>query len=332
MRRAGLALAVAALAAVPTAAQKPVPSHTSATPARTPAARTEARVNGVAVTSDRVTAALARLIPQQSFHRNISPEKLAELRTQALGSAIDEELAYQDGVRRGLTASDADLKAAWTATVAKTGGQKVFDDVLRQSHTSEADVRHELTRRIIIDKAGGRAVEHCAATVDDARRYFAQYPDRFVEPEQLHIYAVTVGVDPSSPQSAWQEAKRKADEARKALDAGTPFAEVARTYSTDPSRDKGGDMGLVHKGALASPFDKLAESLQVGKTSGVVQSLYGYHIVLLSEIRPPERKTFEQVSDTLLQDLSSSRCSDQRAAWMAALHAAAHIEMTEPAP
>lgn len=327
MRSVAILLLVLPLVGVVPAAQRPVPSHTPAAPAVAAAITEVARVNGVAVTSDRLAAALSSLIPQESFHRHISEEKLASIRRQALASIIDEELAYQDGVRRGITVSQSDVRKAWAQTVARYGGASAFQNALRQSGITKVSVEQEINRRLVVEKNYTVSVMNaCGVTRSEAQRFFTEHPERFVEPEQLHVHAITVGVDPSSPAARWREAKARVDEARAALDRGTPFAEVARTYSTDPSRDAGGDMGFIHRGSLAPPFDAVVESLSAGTPSPVIESLYGYHVVLVSEARPPLQKTFDQVAATLVGDLASARCAERKDAWLAGLRAAARIQ------
>lgn len=323
---------VLVVAVPPVAAQQPVPSHAPA-PAASASAPTEvARVNGVAVTSDRLAAALSALIPQESFHRNVDAHRMAELRTRALSSVVDDELAYQDGLRRGWRAAPADVRKAWDQTVARYGGPASFTSALRQSGLSRASVEQEITRQLLVERNYNESVmKGCRVTPAEAQHFFGEHPERFVEPEQLHVLAITVGVNPSSPPSAWPEAKARAAQARAALDEGTAFDVVARTYSTDPSREKGGDMGFVHRGSLASPFEEVVERLSTGGTSAVVESLYGYHILRVPEVRPAQARSFEQVSATLATDLSATRCAERKVAWLSELRAAARVQLLEPA-
>lgn len=309
-------------------AQRPMPSHPPATPPPAGAVQEVALVNGTAVTSDRVAAVLSTLIPQESFHRNVSAEKMSALRTQALANVIDEELVYQDGVQKKLTPSPAEMKAAWSQTVNRYGGTARFDEQLKKAGATRASVEQELARRIVIDHAMKQGVlDRCRVTREDAELFYMLNPDRFVEPEQLHVHAVTITVDPSSGPDEWKKAKGRVEDAKRALDGGMTFAEVARTYSTDAGRVKGGDMGLVHRGGLARPFDAIVATLPVGTPSEIVESIYGYHIVLVSEVRPPQKRAFEQVSATLIADLASTRCTERRDAWLASLRSAARIQM-----
>jgi peptidyl-prolyl cis-trans isomerase SurA len=65
---------------------------------------------------------------------------------------------------------------------------------------------------------------------------------------------------------------------RKALE-GEDFDLLARTYSDDPSGEKGGDLDWFSRGEMVPEFEKAAFELQPGEISGVVQSQFGFHII-----------------------------------------------------
>lgn len=332
MTRVACMLLVGALPAAAFAGQ-------DVSPRRQPASAVErsspvvASVNGTAITSDRLSAALSVLIPQESFHRTVSAERMAALRREALDRIVDEELAYQDGVRRGIRPSASEQKAAWNTTMSRYGGTAGLAAALRQANMSRSALEQAISRRLIGEKNYQQAVaSHCAVTSGDARKFFDANRERFVEPEQLHVFAITVGVDPSGGPAAWEEAKHKAAAAKEALERGMPFSQAAHDFSTDPSRDSGGDMGFVHRGSLADPFETIVTTLPIGKPSEVVASIYGYHIVLVSELRAEAPKTFDEVSRTLISDLTEKQCTEQRQSWLSSLRAAARIEVLEMAP
>jgi peptidyl-prolyl cis-trans isomerase SurA len=85
-----------------------------------------------------------------------------------------------------------------------------------------------------------------------------------------------------------EEARARLAEARAALEAGTPFEEVARRYSDDPSAAlNGGDLGLVAPGQLVPAFEDAAFALAPGETSGVVETPYGVHLIRRLPIDAP---------------------------------------------
>ena len=62
------------------------------------------------------------------------------------------------------------------------------------------------------------------------------------------------------------------------------------------------------------------------------QSYFEGGIVLqVSEVAPPQARAFAQVSATLVQDLSATRCAEQKERWFGELRAAARIERGEVA-
>jgi peptidyl-prolyl cis-trans isomerase C len=321
-----IAVLVAVLAATRIAAgQVAVPSHLPGAPAA-PMPQRVATVNGVAVMSDRLDEALRALIPFESFHRNVGADKLAVLREKALQTVIDEALEYQDGVKMGIhvTAADVDAGVANARARAKTAGAS--DAARRQASLPTAALRQEIRRTLTINRAIDRAVtSRCQVGVGEAQRYFTANPDRFVVPEQLHLFAITIGVDPSAPPEGWARARARAEDLRRQLAEGASFDELARRHSTDASRATGGDMGFVHRGSLSDEFEQALRDRHAGDISDVVGTLYGYHIVRVAEIRAPQSRTFPDVSDEVRRNLTATRCAEMKDAWIARLRAGASI-------
>jgi peptidyl-prolyl cis-trans isomerase C len=310
-------------------AQQPVASH--GTTAGT-GARVVARVNGAPIMGDRLDAALNRLIPFESFHRNVSADTVERLRGQALDGLVDEELRYQDGVRLGLKPSEAEVEARMKAVAARYASRQAYEQARRAAGVSIEDVRREVRRALVVQKAFDRAVtSRCQVGADEAARYYADNTGRFVVPEQLHVYAITFGVDPGAPSRAWDEAKAKADKVLAQIRNGASFEEMARAHSTDKTRESGGDMGFVHRGSLADEFEAALRDVRPGGVSPVIQTLYGYHIVRVASIRPPAQKALPEVAPTIQKDLTKQRCAETETAWTARLRASATIVLTDGA-
>jgi hypothetical protein len=303
-------------------AQRAWPSHATAPPAP----RIVAVVNGVELRSDRLDTAANALLPYESFHRNVSVEQVTAIRKKALTQVVDEELQYQEAVRGGITASAAEIDEALSKTVARYPSRKAFNDALTAAHTTVEEVRSELRRHILITKVYDQQVtSRCGADRADAQRYFSEHPEKFVEPERLHVFAITLRVDPSSGERGWATARARAEDVRKQLQAGAPFEDLARKYSTDPSSQKGGDMGLMHRGSLSQGFEKVAASLPLGQPSPVVETIYGYHIIRITEVLPSQPRSFAEIGARLQQDLSAERCTTADASFISGLRAAAKI-------
>ena len=165
----------------------------------------------------------------------------------------------------------------------------------------------------------------CVVGRAEAQQYFDQHPERFVEPERLHIHAITIGVDPSGGEKAWSAARTRAEDVRRRLADGAAFDAMAKQYSTDSTGPTGGDMGLIHRGSLSQAFEPVAATLATGEVSPVVETIYCYHIIRVTEVLPPRPRSFTDVGARLQQDLTAESCTSARDTWLAGLRASATI-------
>jgi foldase protein PrsA len=98
--------------------------------------------------------------------------------------------------------------------------------------------------------------------------------------------------------------KETAQEVLDKLAKGEAFAELAAQYSTDTgSKDKGGDLGWFPRDVMVPEFDQAAFTLEPGKVSQLVQTDFGYHIILVQEkaVRELEPAVYDQMQQKQFQ-------------------------------
>ncbi len=68
-----------------------------------------------------------------------------------------------------------------------------------------------------------------------------------------------------------------AEEARK---PDADFRALAAQYTEEPGgKERGGDLGTFGRGQMVPAFEQVAFKLNVGQTSGIVQSPFGFHVI-----------------------------------------------------
>lgn len=83
----------------------------------------------------------------------------------------------------------------------------------------------------------------------------------------------------SSATRSKEEAQQQIQSILDNLQAGGDFGSLAREHSDCPSSAKGGDLGSFGRGQMVGPFEDSAFGMEVGQTSGVVETPFGYHII-----------------------------------------------------
>lgn len=80
------------------------------------------------------------------------------------------------------------------------------------------------------------------------------------------------------------------------LQAGGDFSKLAKEESKDSSAQSGGDLGWFNPQSMVKPFADAVVALEKGKfTATPVQSEFGYHVIILDDVRSPEAPKFEDV-------------------------------------
>lgn len=108
---------------------------------------------------------------------------------------------------------------------------------------------------------------------------------------------------------AFEEALTKANEVIAKLNNGEDFAELAKEYSEDGSKDDGGDLGWFNRGDMVEEFEEAAIALEKGKyTTEPVKSQYGYHIILKTDQK--DKPTLDEVKEDVIDTLADEKMNE----------------------
>jgi parvulin-like peptidyl-prolyl isomerase len=217
--------------------------------------RPVATVNGAAITRDQWLDR-ARLEDVRLEHRE-RDVRAALAAGEVTEQQAADQLAAISSERSAVTSSAIDnlVDLTFKGQLADQQGVSVTDEDVQASVTADASPPE------------GRRIEVI-----------------FVEPGANTDSESTAG---NTPRQDRQAAFKAAQDASAALAAGTPFADVAREYSTDASSDQGGAFGLITRAnsELDPPFIEALFALEQGGVTSVIEGDDGiYRIGRVAEI------------------------------------------------
>ena len=143
----------------------------------------------------------------------------------------------------------------------------------------------------------------------DVKTYYEQNVSRLSGQEERRASHILIAAAKTAPQDERDKAKAKAQSLLQAVkQKPESFAEVARKNSQDPgSAANGGDLDFFARGAMVKPFEDAAFALKKGEISDVVESDFGFHIIKLTDIKAPKQKSFEELRDSLEEELKTQQ-------------------------
>ena len=174
-----------------------------------------------------------------------------------------------------------------------------YDQHKTQQYASPLPEKRK-ARYVIIDL--GKLQNQVKVTPDELQRYYSEHQDEFRVPEQVKASHILIKAAEGSDPKVDAAARAKAEDILKQLKAGANFEELAKKYSEDSgdgvhpgSAQQGGSLGWFGHGQMVREFEQAAFSLSPGQLSGVVKSMFGYHIIRVDDKRPAGMKTLQEV-------------------------------------
>ena len=103
----------------------------------------------------------------------------------------------------------------------------------------------------------------------------------------------------------------EAKDAKKKIDEGKSFEDVAKSVSKDAGSAKnGGDLGYFTKDKMVPEFANAAFNMKKGDISAPVKSSFGWHIIKVEDVRPVKAPAYAEVKDELKSRLQDKKLND----------------------
>lgn len=288
-------------------------------------------VNGAPITSNLLEIRTRQLSSVSSFHGRINDKQMEEIRNRAIDELITEELIYQDAKRMGIVIPEKEIDDRLKEIKKGYPSEDAFNKLLAANDLDPSSYKRLIERELLIKKVRERLFgKPVKLSNKEVKEYFDKNRERFREPEKIRLRQILIKLPPYTSNEGWEKGKKKAEDILTELKAGKDFSRLAKESSDDPSKEKGGDMGLIHRGRLEPFIEDIAFSMKVGEISDVIQTIYGYHIIKLEEKKEAEYVPYSRVKEKLKKDMEEIAMEDKKRDWIKGLKEKADIKHYAP--
>jgi peptidyl-prolyl cis-trans isomerase C len=262
----------------------------------------------------------------------------AQVSQSAATAASDQEKIV--AVINGETITKAKLDALYNAMPVqmrtqyeKAGGKMAFLDylvekrlLLQEAMKSGFDKRRDVQAALesakdtaLYNKYVHDIVAADVVTPAEVRKYYDEHKTEFVIPESVKVRHIVISWNKRPKPAAFDLAKQVAQEIRVGAPVSGPdaaqvlerrFIQAAKQYSEDGVAQAGGDLGWVARGSLDKNFEDAAFGMRPMTMSGIVESQFGYHLILVEAKKPESIQSFDEAKADVREFLMAQRVAD----------------------
>jgi peptidyl-prolyl cis-trans isomerase SurA len=243
--------------------------------------------------------------------KQLIAQQLLEQEAQKYADRVDESEVdrFIAQVEQQNHLTDAQLRAQLQAQ--GLSYEAFRKQAFQQVETMEM-VQHELRTKVQVPES---AIEV----------YYKSHPEEFtINQEKYRLAQILIAVSEDAPADKVAAARKKATEVRNLALKGKDFAELARQYSEDDSKDKGGELGEFDPADLNDQIAAAVKQTKPGDIAPLVRTRYGFHIIKVEEHQQPGVRPLAEVRDQIHEKLVDEQTKDMFEQWVEQDLAARH--------
>jgi peptidyl-prolyl cis-trans isomerase SurA len=295
------------------------------------------KVNGEIISKTEFEArqvAELRNRPELAKAGPASPElqkAIAEVTPDLILSAVDDLLMIQRGRENGWALGDTQF-SQMVDTIKKSNNiedEARFQEALKQEGLTMVDLRRNMERMMLIQQVQrAEIMDKISINDEEARAYYNQHRAEFTSPTEITLREILLEV-PSTDRGvnvAQDDAVRAtAEELRKRLLGGEPFARLAGEYSAASSKANGGLIGPLRSEDLAPSLRDMFDRMQVGDITSVLRTQRGYQILKLESRSESKIRAFEDSRGDIANKIGELKVRAEREKYLDRLREQATI-------
>ncbi len=272
------------------------------------------------------TVVSGKMFEQMGIDLKKDPNNIFALmmKEQVVSTLVVKALLNEEMDKRKIDVTKEELEKGEKEIIGKFGTKEQFMQILKANGVSyekfQKDLKEEMKMKKFVDSVAMVSIGESVA-----KKYYDDNIDKFKYPQRVRASHILISANINQIKNkikkenkdlteeeinvkAQEEMKAKFEKAQKLhaqlKNAPKTFAKVAKENSEDvASAIRGGDLGFFAKDEMVEPFSQTAFSLAPNTISDVVQTDFGYHIIMVTDRNEAGTLSFEQSKKDIINYL-----------------------------
>lgn len=282
------------------------------------------------ITVDDIRRELAPILPQirrDSRNQQEFTQKLERVQDEIIRNLVDRHLIvkeFRKDEKRKIPESYVDNAIQEQLTTQFEGDRARFLAYLKSRGLTLRDYRKEMEEEIIYGYMRGQQ-RKTANVVSPARveDYYQANQQKFFQEEQVRLRLIQINRGEQSDSALIAQAEAILAKFR----AGAKFEDLAKEYTQDARKARGGDWGWQKRADLKPEFSDPLFALKAGEVSSPVVQKEGVYLLYAEERKPagvpPIGEVREQIENTLAQQMTR----EAQEKWLERLRRGAYVRL-----
>ena len=256
----------------------------------------------ITYTSSAKGATVATIDGEEITKDDLYENLVNQYGASALSLMISDKIVGMEAKKEDIKITDKEIAKEMDKLIESYGDEETFEQQLAATGATKGTLEKDIVKYLQTVKLLEPSMK---ITDEEINTYFEENKDSFAQEEQVEASHILV------------DSKAEAKNIAKKLEAGEKFADLAKEYSTDTaSAEKGGELGFFSKGEMAEEFEEVAFSLEKGKSSDLVKTSYGYHIIKVTNKKAAKEAKLKDNKTDIVAVLKNEKLQTEYTTWL----------------
>lgn len=208
---------------------------------------------------------------------------------------IDEQLLINEAQRQNLIPSKENVSTTIDQLIEQNNINRTrYEERLTSLGLNWSNIETYFATREGIDAVINQQSQNQTVSNETLRETYEENIESFEQPRQAQVRHILLTQPDAANDSTEELARRLLAQARN----GTDFCSLVEEYSEDPGSQNCGEYNVSRQSQFVQPFIDAAFNMTEGEYR-LVNSSFGYHIMVKDGELPPETRSFEEVRDQI---------------------------------